>query len=805
MMRSMIRPFIIGFATTFKHMFKKPITVNYPDEKVPVFPKYRGQAGADARRERPREVRGLRPVRGGVPGRRHLPRGGRERRHGAGRARATPSVYQIHKTRCIFCGYCEEACPVSAIFMGKDYELAVYSNKDFIWDKTDLLVPASAAVRGQVARRRMPWSSRRFSTALDRRVLVCDGAMGTMLYAKGIFLNRCFDELNLTQPDLVAEVHHDVRPRRRGRHRDQHVRRQPRSSCATSAWPTRCARSTSQGARIARQCRARRRPASPARSARSASASSRGARPASTKREDVVPRAGAALVEGGVDLFILETFRDLNEIGAAIRARAQRVCDLPIVAQMTTEEDGNSLDGTPPEAFAPELERARRRRRRRQLQRRPGGDARDDRARWRGVATCRSSAQPNAGQPRDVEGRNLYLCSPEYMASLRAAVHRRRRAARRRLLRHDARAHPADRGRRCATMAPAARAAGAAPRRRRGRRTRQPVRAGRRAREVARWRARSRAARFVVVVELRRRAGSTCEPVVEQARRFRDLRRRSPSTFPTTRESGARVSALALAVLVEQQAGVETMLHYSCRDRNLLGMQSDLLGAHAMGVRNLLLITGRPAPRRRLSRTRRRCSTSTRSASTNMVSRLNHGLDIGGQPIGAPTAFHIGVAVNPFAPDLDAEWRRLDAQGRGGRRVRRHAAGLRRRGVRRGSGAARRRPGCRSSPGSAALESLRHAEFMANEVPGVACRTRCSTGCAARRRGAREALALTRRAGATGCAAACSGLQITSLHGIAGHGRAAAGGARRTRRGAPCPGDDACLTCRTAAACANTC
>ena len=105
----MLREFAIGFATTFKHLFKKPITVNYPDQKVPMFPKYRENDGS---------------VQAG-------PR--------------YASVYQIHKTRCIFCGYCEEACPVSAIFMGKDYELAIYSKDDFIWDKADLLVPASTA------------------------------------------------------------------------------------------------------------------------------------------------------------------------------------------------------------------------------------------------------------------------------------------------------------------------------------------------------------------------------------------------------------------------------------------------------------------------------------------------------------------------------------------------------------------------------------------------------------------------------------------------------------------------------------
>ena len=127
----MIRPFIIGFATTLKHIFKRPITVNYPEQKVPVFPKYRGKQVLM------RDENGL------------------EKCVACGLcAVACPAdaIYleaaendgSVQKTRCIFCGYCEEACPVSAIFMGKDYELAVYSNKDFIWDKTDLLVPAQS-------------------------------------------------------------------------------------------------------------------------------------------------------------------------------------------------------------------------------------------------------------------------------------------------------------------------------------------------------------------------------------------------------------------------------------------------------------------------------------------------------------------------------------------------------------------------------------------------------------------------------------------------------------------------------------
>jgi len=153
---AVIRPFLVGFATTFKHLFRKPITVNYPEQKVPMFPKFRGKQVL-MRDENGLEkcvACGLCSV--ACPADAiYL-----EAAENDGTVQAGPryaSVYQIHKTRCIFCGYCEEACPVGAIFMGKDYELAVYSKDDFVWDKQELLVPAStapAATGGQPARER---------------------------------------------------------------------------------------------------------------------------------------------------------------------------------------------------------------------------------------------------------------------------------------------------------------------------------------------------------------------------------------------------------------------------------------------------------------------------------------------------------------------------------------------------------------------------------------------------------------------------------------------------------------------------
>src|SRR3954469_4253294 len=254
---------------------------------------------------------------------------------------------------------------------------------------------------------------KKFEEALDERVLVCDGATGTMLYAKGVFINKSFDALNLTQPELVAAVHQEY-VRAGADIIETNTFGANRIRLGSFGLAERLHDINVQGAAIARQ-------------AAGGSAYVAGAIGPLGVRLEAWGKIGVdeargyfreqaeALVEGGVDLFMLETFRDVNEIGAAIDA-VRSVSDLPIVAQMTTEEDGNTLDGTPPERFAPDLEKR-------------GatiiglncavGPAPmlDTIERMAAVTGRRLSAQPNAGQPRDVEGRNIYLCSPEYMAS----------------------------------------------------------------------------------------------------------------------------------------------------------------------------------------------------------------------------------------------------------------------------------------------------------------------------------------------------------------------------------------------------
>jgi homocysteine S-methyltransferase len=499
-----------------------------------------------------------------------------------------------------------------------------------------------------------------FLDAIDDRVLVCDGAMGTMLYAKGVFINKSFDALNVTQPDLVAEVHQEY-VRAGADVVETNTFGANRIKLGSFGLADKLYAINQQGARIARHAADDRAYVAGAIGPLGIRIEPWGKTGVDEAREYFREQA-QALADGGVDLFILETFRDLNEIGAAIDA-VRSVSDAPIVAQMTTEEDGNTLDGTPPERFAPELEKR-------------GativgvncavGPAPmlDTIERIAAVTPLKLSAQPNAGKPRDVEGRNIYLCSPEYMASYA-----------RRFILHNVRLvggccgttpdhirqiKTAVRGlapsvvRATESPAETTRAAGRGLSVAVGAITSPPV-----AREQKSRLAYAMAkGTFVVGVELPPPRGYRADDVIARAKQLK-IAGVDVINIPDGPRAGARISALSLAVLIEQQAGIETVLHYSCRDRNLVGIQSDLLGAHAMGLRNLLLITGDPGRAGDYPDATTVFDVDSIGL-TNVVSRLNRGCDVGGQSIGAPTGFHVGVSLNPAAPNLDHELKRFE-------------------------------------------------------------------------------------------------------------------------------------------------
>jgi homocysteine S-methyltransferase len=490
---------------------------------------------------------------------------------------------------------------------------------------------------------------RPFLEAIDEQVLVADGAMGTMLYAKGIFVNKCFDALNLTQPDLVAEVH-QAYVRAGADLLETNTFGANRVKLASFGAADKLHAINVRGARIARHA------------SRDAVYVAGAIGPLGIRiepwgktgvdeAEAYFREQAAALLEGGVDLFILETFRDLNEISAAIAA-VRGLCDLPVVAQMTTEEDGNSLDGTPPERFAPELERR-------------GAHViglncsvgpapmLETIERMSAVTTLKLSAQPNGGMPRQIEGRTIYLSSPEYMAS-----YARRFIARgvrlvggccgttpdhiRQIKAAVRVAQPAIARERLSVKAAHATAVVEAP----------SVALGDKSR-LAHALARKKP---VTIVELAPPRGHECAETLEHARMLK-IRGVDAINVPDGPGSG-RMSALSTAVLIEQQAGIETVLHYACRDRNLMGMQSDLLGAHAMGVRNLLVVTGDPPKLGDYAMATAVFDVDSIGL-TNVVTRLNRGVDVGDGPIGRATCFHVGVAVNPTAVQLDEELRRF--------------------------------------------------------------------------------------------------------------------------------------------------
>ena len=487
-----------------------------------------------------------------------------------------------------------------------------------------------------------------FLDALQERVLVCDGAMGTILYDKGVFINRCFDELNISSPEMVQEVHSDyiaaganiIETNTFGANRHKLM---------MHGLGGKLAEINRQGARIAKESAGDNAFVAGAIGPLDIRIEPWGKMSVDEARVTFAEQA-RALQEGGVDLFILETFSDMNEIYAAIRG-VRDASDLPIVAQMTIEEDGNSLEGTPPEVFGRRLDEW-------------GADVvglncsvgpqamLDGLERLVRITTKKLSVLPNAGRPRNVEGRNLYLCSPEYMASYA-----------RKYVRYGAGIV----GGCCGTtpqhiqaLRVAVRSEGAGVRHRIMAAEAAPAPHP----DTIRFEEKSEIARklaadeFVYFVEMMPPHGHEADQAVADGKKLRGVGI-DAVTIVEGALSSARMSAVSLAVLLKKAAEIPTCVRYSCSDHNLMGMQADLLGAYALGLRNLLLVTGDP-PRSGDYPDATAVFDVDSIGLTNMVTHLNRGIDVGGKEIGRPTGFLIGVMANPSAVDIDREMKRLD-------------------------------------------------------------------------------------------------------------------------------------------------
>ena len=542
----------------------------------------------------------------------------------------------------------------------------------------------------------------------DQRPHVFDGAMGTQLYAKGVFINRSYDELNLREPDLVREVHRSY-VKAGAELLETNSFGANQIKLAEYGLDKQVVEINATAAQLARE-------AANGRALIGGAIGPLGIRiepygPTSLDEARAVFRTQAnGLLEGGVDFFILETFSDLDEIHQAILA-VREACDLPIVAQMTVQEDGSTAYGTLPDVLAAQLDEWQVDVIGLNCSVGPAGilSAIEKMA---AVTQRKLSAQPNAGLPREIQGRKMYMASPEYMAKfsqrlIRAGVkfvggccgttpdHIKRIA--------DA-VHATSPGRVSVQVThPDHEPARVEP---------KPFA------ERSNWARKIASQQLVTTVEIVPPRGIDPAKMLAGVRTLKQAGVDAVNV-PDGPRAQMRMGVLPTAVLVEQSVGIETVVHYCCRDRNLLGMLSDLLGAHALGLRNLLLITGDP-PKMGPYPEATAVFDIDSIGLTNLVSRLNSGLDPGNNPIGEPTSFAIGVGVNPGAFDMEYELNRFYWKVEAGaeyaitqpvfdpEQLLRFIEEVKKRNI-----------WIPIIAGIWPLVSVRNAEFLANEVPGV--------------------------------------------------------------------------------------
>jgi methionine synthase I (cobalamin-dependent)/5,10-methylenetetrahydrofolate reductase len=545
-----------------------------------------------------------------------------------------------------------------------------------------------------------------FLDLIRERVLICDGAMGTMLYARGHSYRSCFDELCESLPSVVEALHREYIAAGADVIETNTFGANP-IRLAEHGFENRAREISRAGARLARKVAGDK-----VFVAGSVGPLNRQLKPIGTlslaDAREAFRVQITGLLEGEIDLLILETFLSLPEIGEAIAA-ARELCDLPIIAQMTFTEEGKTIVGDKPADVFEALRQA-------------GADVigvncsvgpqgvTEVIESFAAMGDFPLSAQPNAGLPRVIGGRYIYLASPQYFANYAVRF--------------------AELGVRliggCCGTTPehiAAMAKAVA-----GRRPTRPMRI--QVRPVIEEAAtkplptphapspfrEQLGKRFMISVEIDPPRSADTEPFIRSAKYLKasgvDLINVADS--PLAR---ARMSALAMAHLVRQEAGVEILLHMSCRDRNALALQSELLGAHALGLRNILAVTGDPPSVGDYPFAKAVFELDSIGLS-HLITRLNQGIDLTGRRLAEPTDFLLGVAVNPTAPDMREEWVRFEKKAEAGARfaftqplfdVRTLEEFFK-----------RAEPlGLPIFVGILPLRSAKHAEFLHNEVPDI--------------------------------------------------------------------------------------
>ncbi len=492
-----------------------------------------------------------------------------------------------------------------------------------------------------------------FADEIGRRVIVADGGMGTMLYSHGAYINRCYDGLNLTAPDMVKGVHGEYVAAGAELVETNTFGANP-IKLKPHGLAERCEEINRRGAELAREMAGEEvwvagsvgplgKPLSPI-----------GKIDVDEAVEIFRPQV-RGLVAGGVDVVFVETMGDILELTAGIRAvRAE--CELPVVALATFAGEGRTLMGYTPEEVVTAMAELGVAAVGANCSEGPH-DMLDTIHRLRLASDeLPIVALPNAGNPRKYDDRLIYVASPEYLAEyarrfIQAGAnlvggccgttpdHIRAVSA---IVRAMEPTKPVS-----ITVAPLEKAE-----------TREPVPLEKRSPLGAKLARRSALGhRFVVAVEMNPPHGHDLKKVLENAEKLR-FQGVDAVNIPDGPRASARISALHAAALIQQWVGMETILHYTCRDRNLIGMQSDLLGAHAAGLRNVLAVTGDPPKLGNYPH-----ATAVYDVESiglvRVIEGLNQGVDLAAAPIGDPTRFVIGVAANPAAADMERELRRF--------------------------------------------------------------------------------------------------------------------------------------------------
>ncbi len=548
-----------------------------------------------------------------------------------------------------------------------------------------------------------------FLEALEDNLLVCDGAMGTMLYEKGVYINRNYDELNLVDAPLVEKIH-AAYLKAGAEILETNTFGANRIKLAGYSLEQKTRDINIAGVKIARKIAGEK-----AYVAGSVGPLSKAIKPLGgiTPEEalSVFKEQIQALVDGGVDLIILETFSDLIELKIAIKA-AKGICNLPIIAQMSFTEDGKTTNGHTPEEIATALGSLKLAA--------IGANCSvgpqivlDVITKMSSVYHGKLSAQPNAGSPSIIDGRVLYLASPTYLAEFARKyvnagvniiggccgttpnhiyeVRNMVKMLRPPKMKNVAVEVKPIQGKEVARVEPA-----------------KPHEKSKLGANLGK--------KFCVSVELDAPKGTDPSKVIEGAKLCLQNGVDAINVADAPRAM-ARMHNIAMCRLIQENVGIETILHVCCRDRNLIALQGDLIGCHALDIHNLVIITGDP-PKLGDYPNCTAVYDVDAIGLTRIANLLNQGMDLAGNPISPPTKLLIAVGANPGAPDLEKEIQRYEQKVEAGAEF------------------------CMTQPvydvrtlenflkrtshiklpimmGLLPLRSFKNAEFLHNEVPGM--------------------------------------------------------------------------------------